>query len=704
MQEFAAELRTLHVRAGKPDFRTLGKLTGYGRTVLSQALSGVRLPTWQVAEALVTVLQGDVARLRRMWAAARDAPAARTPRELPDTVVHFVGRAEELSLLDAHLLETSRIVVISGAPGIGKTTLALYWAHTAAPHFPDGQVYVDLRGFDAEAPAAPADVLRRLLESLGVRNDKIPADPDSRAALYRTIAAGQRVLIVFDNARDADQVWPLLPGNQSCAVLITSRGTLTGLVAGNHAVHHRLDLLDDTAARDLVTRLAGDRPDVADLVEFCGGLPFALSVAAARAATRPDLPLVADLDGLATDDSARTNLRSVLTWSYRTLSPEAQLLLRLLGHHPGPDIGTAALHAMAGDAARSLTELIGLNLVSSNRSGRFHLHSLTRRYAVEQPGEHLAHLEKVLDHYLTTGHDAALSLNPVRPPLFDARTALTGQSEAWTWFSAEHQVLIEAVAWAAEHGFDRHAWQIAWSLADFLDRNGLWHQMVDTNLVALAAAQRLADVGGQARTHGALSRTYLRLAAYDDALAHARSVLDLFVTAGDVNGQANAHRSIAQVLEHQGNLADALAHAQSALELFTSPVGQAHALNQVGWYHTKLGQHENALTCCRKAIDMHRDHGDRHGEAAAHDSLGHALHGLGRHHDAVAAYRVAAGLFRQANDRYKEADTLGRLGDALHAAGEVDEATTTWARGADVLTEIGHAEADAMRARIAERR
>jgi tetratricopeptide (TPR) repeat protein len=704
VREFAAELRKLHVQAGKPDFRTLARLTGYGRTVLSQALSGNRLPTWQVAEALATALQGDVAQLRRLWAAAREAPTAWTPRELPESVVHFVGRAEELGLLDAHLLGTSRIVVISGAPGIGKTTLALHWAHSAAPHFPDGQIYVDLRGFDAKAPAAPADVLRKLLESFGVRNDEIPADPDSRAALYRTTATGRRVLIVFDNARDADQVWPLLPGNRSGAVLITSRGTLTGLVAGNHAVHHRLDLLDDVDARDLVTRLAGDRPDIDDLVQFCGGLPFALGVAAARAATRPDLPLVADLDGLATDDSERTNLRSVLTWSYRALSPGAQRLLRLLGHHPGPDIGTAALQAMAGDASRDLGELVGLNLVSSSRSGRFHLHSLTRRYAIEQHGEHRAHLERVLDHYLATGHDAALLLNPTRPPLFEAGTAFTDQDEAWAWFSAEHEILVEAVAWAAERGFNRHAWQIAWSLADFLDRNGQWHQMVDTNLVALAAARRLADVGGQARTHGALSRTYLRLAAYEDALIHARAVLELFAEAEDVNGQANAHRSIAQVLEHQGNLVDALAHAQSALELFTSPVGRAHALNQVGWYHTRLGQHEDALTWCGKAVDLHRDHGDRHGEAAAHDSLGHALHGLGRHRDAVAAHRVAADLFRQANDRYKEADTLGRLGDALHAAGEVGEAAVIWGRAADVLAEIGHAEADAMRARITERR
>ncbi|WP_053733707.1 tetratricopeptide repeat protein [Nocardia sp. NRRL S-836] len=704
MREFAAVLRALHVRAGKPDFRTLAKLTGYGRTVLSQAVNGNRLPTWHVAEALVTALQGDVPQLQRLWAAAHEASAAPMPRELPDSVVHFVGRAEELGLLDAHLLDSSRIVVISGAPGIGKTTLAVHWARGAAQHFPDGQVYVDLRGFDAEEPARPADVLRRLLESFGVVTDRIPADLDSRAALYRTMAAGQRVLFVFDNARDADQVWPLLPGHGSCAVLITSRGTLAGLVAGNHAVHHRLDLFDDAAARELVTQLTGDHPEVDGLVRFCGGLPFALSVAAARAATRPDLPLRADLDGLATDDSERTNLRSVLSWSYRTLSPGAQRLLRLLGHHPGPDIGTAALHAMADDASHALDELVGLNLVSGNRSGRFHLHSLTRRYAVEQPGEHRAHFERVLDHYLVTGHDAALLLNPTRPPLFEPAGVLADHGEAWAWFSAEEQVLVEAVGWAAEHGFDRHAWQIAWALADFLDRNGHWHRMVETNLVALAAAQRLGDVAGQARTHGALSRTHLRLAAYENALTHAHAVLELFAAAGDLNGQANANRSIAQVLEHQGNLADALTYAQNALALFTSPVGRAHALNQIGWYHTQLGQHEDALTCCRQAVALHRDHGDRHGEAAAHDSLGHALHGLGRHGEAVAAHRVAADLFHDVGDRYKEADTLGRLGDALHAAGETAEAAATWRRAADLLAELGHADADRMRARIAERR
>jgi transcriptional regulator with XRE-family HTH domain len=337
------------------------------------------------------------------------------PAQLPGDILGFVGRAESMRQLDRLLPDSGApapsalaIGILTGTAGVGKTALAVHWAHRAAHLFPDGQLYVNLRGFDSGEPVNPATAVRGFLDALGVPAWRIPAEADAQAALYRTLLAGRRMLLVLDNARDSTQVAPLLPGSPGCLVVVTSRNQLNGLIVAQAAHRLTLDLLSDRSAHDLLARrLGADRVDaepesVRRIVTRCARLPLALALAAAHATTHPQLPLsaVADrldarahrLDVLGGDDDPHTDLCSVFSWSYRALSPSAAWLFRTLGPHPGPEITVTAVSAATGQpperVRRLLNELTRANLIAEHRPGRYTLHALLRDYAV-----HLAETE-----------------------------------------------------------------------------------------------------------------------------------------------------------------------------------------------------------------------------------------------------------------------------------------------------------------------
>ena len=336
-------------------------------------------------------------------------PAARTvPAQLPRDIRGFSGRGDELARLDALAATPGGtamvITTVVGTAGVGKTALALHWAHRNRSRFPDGQFYVNLRGYDpAGQPMDPADAIRGFLDALGVPPDQVPPGRDARAALYRSLLDGRRVLVVLDNARDAEQVRPLLPGTPSALVLVTSRSPLAGLSALDGAVPVALDLLTTGDARDLLThrlgaaRLAAEPQAADDLIARCARLPLALAVVAARAAARPRLTLatlaaeLADtasrLDALSVGDPL-ADVRGVFSWSYAALSPAAGQLFRLLGLHPGPDITAAAAASLAGltpgQVRPTLTELVRAHLVTEHTPGRYTPHDLLRSYALEQ--------------------------------------------------------------------------------------------------------------------------------------------------------------------------------------------------------------------------------------------------------------------------------------------------------------------------------
>jgi DNA-binding SARP family transcriptional activator/tetratricopeptide (TPR) repeat protein len=669
-----------------------------------------------------------------------DTPLA--PRQLPLAVPRFTGRRTELKALSNLAGEvgrsagTSAIATICGTAGVGKTALVVHWAHDVAERFPDGQLYVNLRGFDpAGKPVKPGAAIRGFLRAFAVPARGIPNSLEEQVGLYRSLLAGKRVLVVLDDARDEDQVRPLLPGSSLCMVIVTSRSQLTGLAVGEGAHVLTLGVLTAGEARELLASRLGQEPiaeepdAVAELIVLCAQLPLALSVVAARAAVQPKVPLAAfaaelrdtytRLDTLNTGDVS-SDVRAAFCRSYQDLAGLAARMFRLLGLHPGPDISVPAAASMAGipgaQAAVTLRELSRFHLATEHAPGRFTLHDLLRAYAAEQAatfdseGERRAAIHRMLDHYLHTARAGAVLLHPARDEVTPAPAQpgvvpeyLADHSQALAWYEAEHAVLLAAIARAADVGFDTHAWQLPWSLVTFLYRTGRWHEWTSLQRSALEAAERLGDYNAQARSQLDLGYACVVRACYDGAHRHLRQALGLFRQLDDQVGQARAHNALAMALEGQGRHSEALDHAKRSLDLYTgagNPAAQANALTELGWLRALLGDYHQALNCCQQALDLHRRLGNRHGEAAAWASIGYTLHCLGCRQDAITCHQRALTLYRELGDRHHQAGTLTKLGDSQHAAGNHQAARNTWQQALTILDSLHHPDAIQIQARL----
>ncbi|UKD56946.1 tetratricopeptide repeat protein [Amycolatopsis sp. FU40] len=667
------------------------------------------------------------------------SPGGAVPRQLPCAVAGFTGRASQLKELTG-LLDREGVVVISainGTAGVGKTALAVHWSHQVADRFPDGQLYVNLRGFDPGGPPVrPAEAIRGFLDALEVPAQRIPAGLAEQAALYRSQLAGRRMLVVLDNARDAGQVRPLLPGSARCLTVVTSRDRLGGLVVSEGARAVPLDLMTAAEARDLLAsrlgpeRLAAEPHAVHDLIELSAHLPLALSITAARAALAPALSLaelakqlhdVRDrLRGLDAGD-ASVDLGAVFSWSYRTLGAAAARMFRLLALHPGPEISLAAAASLAGTerqhARAALSELTRAQLLTEPGANRFAYHDLLRAYSGEtahhEDNEQTrrAAVHRMLDHYLHTAHAAALLINPPndRLPLAEPQPGavveeLADDEQAWQWLTAERPVFPAVAECAAGAGFGCHAWQFAGSVASFCIRAGHWAQMEATQQVAVAAAEHAGDLRGKAWSLRELGRARIRLRRYREARASLCRALELDRRLGDLVGQARSLNNLGIVSYAEGSYPEALEQGNAAYALFRAAghrAGQAEALNAIGWMRTQLGQHAEALRSCVRALELHRAVGSRHGEADTWDSLGVAHHNLGEHRRAVACYENALALYRKLGSRHPRADTLVRLGDTHQAAGDVRAAHRCWREAVLILDELHHPDADLLRTRLA---
>jgi tetratricopeptide (TPR) repeat protein len=694
LPEFAAELRELRRRAGNPGYRNLARRAGYSASTLSGAASGRTLPSLAVTLAYVGACGGNLAEWEQRWQAlataaeppARAAPAAAPPppRQLPPDASGFTGREAELAVLDGLLdaPEPSAVVIsaVAGTGGVGKTALAVHWAHRVAGRFPDGQLYVDLRGYDPEQPLDPADVLAGFLRALGVPGAQIPYDAAERAARYRTLLAGRRMLVLLDNARSADQVRLLLPGTPSCFVLVTSRDSLAGLVARHGARRLDLDLLPAGEAVALLRTLVGPRIDAepaaaAALAHRCARLPLALRLAAEIVVARPastvdDLVAgLADegrwLDLLDAGADGRTAVRAVFSWSYRRLPDPAARLFRLLGLHPGRDLDGYAAAALAGldlDRATGLIDVLArAHLVEG--AGRVRLHDLLRAYAAElarDDPERRPALTRLLDHYLATASVAMDTLSPAehhrrpRIPHPDSPIPPVGEpAAARAWLDAELPNLVATAAHAAADGWPGYAGRLAATLSYHLENGGHY---------------------GEA------------LAIYGDALTAAR-------TQGDPAAEADAHHRIGNIMVNLGRHADAAEHYQRALAL-RRELGDAalvgRTLNNLGNLYQRWGRHAEAAEHFRQALSSMRAQEDRYGEAVVLCNLGDQyVSSGGRYREALAHYERAGELCRQVGDRSGEGTVLACAAGLLVRFGRYGEAARAATRGLALVRDVG---------------
>src|SRR5487761_371110 len=681
--------------------------------------------------------------------AAEGAGGVTVPRQLPTRVPLFAGRAGELAQLDGVLdaaasdqaVGATGVVIsaIGGTAGVGKTALALHWAHRVAHRFPDGQLYANLRGFDAGngRPADPGDVLRGFLDALGVHPERLPADTDGLAALYRSGLAGRRMLVLLDNAADAAQARPLLPASPQCLVIVTSRRELAALAAREGARLLQLDVLSEQEANELlVARLGKDRAAaepwaVTELASLCARLPLALSVVVARAAAAPKLPLSSlaaeltelggRLDALDAGDPAG-NVRTVLSLSYRHLPETAARMFRLLGLHPGPDISAAAAASLAGvpvaQARVALRDLTRASLLMEVVPGRFAFHDLLRAYAAEQatsPEVVAKTTRRMLDHYLHTAHRAHRVLYPGRE-LIDLDACASGvtpetfggKASALAWLEGEYQVLVKVTDLAASGQYDAHAWRLPVVLWTFHNVCGHWHEGTRLHRLALAAARRRGDLSGEAHTLRGLGSFAMSLGAFEEAHECLAATQATFGEHGDDLGLARTDVIFSQTLELQGRVAEALAVMDDALRLSESAPANRHmmlvrasALNGSAWNSVQLGDLSEARAFCQKAIELCQAIGYSPGEAGTWDTLGVVLQRLGSHAEAVPCFLRAVTLDREMGNRYDLAMALAHLGETYASTGDLRGAREAWDESLLILRTLHHPAAGAVKGQLA---
>jgi tetratricopeptide (TPR) repeat protein len=738
--------------AGTPGYMAPEVLDGHPATAASDMFSlGMTLSVaaeGMVDDALAAVLSAlvdpsparrpsadEAVRLLASDERVEVAPGGVVPRQIPAPNRDFVGRAAELTTL-MQLVEESTvddepvlISTVAGGGGFGKTALAVHWAFQVADRFPDGQLYLNLRGFDPSgSPMPPAEAIRNLLDAFEVPAARIPANLDAQAGLYRSLIAGRRMLLLLDNARDSDQVRPLLPGTYGCFVLVTSRNRLTGLITGHGARHVPIDALPGTEARALLTtRLGADRvaaEPVAtnEILTYCGGIPLALSIVAGRVQTEPHLSLgaVAEelrdarLSALADDDPA-ASLPAALSWSYAALTPEQTRMLGLLAIAPGPDISLRAAANLAGmpsgQAKAVLRGLAQVSLIDQDAAGRYRMHDLVRHHAAERAGNQDEALRRLVTFYLHTANTGDGLLPAPRQPItlsFPAPAEahpLADESAAAAWFAIEHPCLLAAQQLAVTRGWYDHAWQLAWALGNFHRRRGHLHEDIVVWQAGLTAADQLDDPVIQALAHRRLGRALTRSGRHEEAFDHLHRALTWHEQADEVDGQAHVHQTLSWSWGKLGDDRRALEHATHALHLFQrldTPVWETIALNGVGWCHAQLGEYDEGRQYCEAALSLLSGHPNVVIEAIVLDSLGYIAHHTGEHTQAVDYYQRALAC-RDNNDTYEMASNLESLGHPLVALGRHEQAREAWQQALDLFQDLHHtADADRVQQLLAE--
>jgi tetratricopeptide (TPR) repeat protein/DNA-binding SARP family transcriptional activator len=652
------------------------------------------------------------------------------PRQLPSAIRGFAGRGRQLAVLDALLSQgTAQVAVISGCPGVGKTTLAVHWAHRVASQFPDGQLHVNLRGFSQdEAAMGSQDALRCFLNAFGLTTDGIPADPAVRVGLYRSVLADRRVLIVLDNARDAEQVRPLLPGSPGCFTVVTSRKQLVSLAVAEAAHLLTLEVLEAADARRLLAdRLGVDRilaePKATDeIIARCQGLPLALAVVAARAAAHPRFPLAVIADELRNPGDVLSALdatepvagvRAAFSWSYRQLSPAAARLFRLAALNPGPDISlpaTAALAGLAEPVAHALLDILSaVHLLEETAPGRFMMHDLISSYAAtleDNEPERAAARRRLLTWYLHTADAAGRALMPSRRRLRLADAppdclplAFSGYEQALHWCDVEQANLVAVINAADSSDYDDLTVRLTYALWDYFRLRQPVTDWADCARMGIQAARRLGDAEVEASMLDRLGGAYLNLRRFSEAADRYREALQICRELGD-------RRSEGAMLNNLGACYFDLGEPDKCVECFREAihaarqVGDRHdecvALDNLGEAYRKLQRPAMAMEYHQQSLIIARETGDRPGEGIALDNLGEAFRMLGQPKRAYAHYQQALHVRRRAGDRYGEAETLHHLGD-LSTGSNPEAARRSWNQALAIYAALGDPRADELR-------
>jgi tetratricopeptide (TPR) repeat protein len=661
------------------------------------------------------------------------------PRQLPADVRAFVNRADELDRLDRILAGdpdeplTVGLCVVTGTAGVDKTSLALRWAHQTRKDFPDGQLYINLRGYDPSAPVTPEYALEHFLRTLGVEPGSIPADLDARSALYRSLLAERRMLILLDNASTARQVRPLLPGTPGCLVLVTSRNHLSGLVVRHGAQRLRLDVLGEAEAMALLRAATrGYRSDAAPeqllaLARLCARLPLALRIAAERAAFRPEMPLddlIADLrdesglwDALTADDDEEADaVRTVFAWSYRALPEVAARMFRLLGLHPGPEFSAAAAASLAGmtvgQAHRVLDTLVGAHLIQQTAPDRYEFHDLLRVYANDQVRHHetaddrQATVRRMVTWYLHTADAAKRLISPLEPQVaLDpaasgvAPGTFANATDATRWYETERANLAATVRAAADAGLDRITWQLAVVLRGIYMRHNPFDDWITTARIGLDAARRLTDRTAEAELLESLAMAYVQSHQLDQGLHCYQATLAARQTLGDRFGEALAFNGIGLLQLRQHALADAVSSFQAGKAIVTNlalPLWEAILLANLARATIELGNLTDASDHVDNALTTLRDAGDPGIEGDALTLLSIIRREQGKPEEALRFVQQALDIARERGNRIWEGHWLLEFAKVQRALGQPSEALVSCQRAAVLQRQNGDRSREAL--------
>ena len=753
--DFCAALRRLQMDSGLS--RTaLARQVSYSRSQLYAILDGEirRPPEWgRLVEPLVRACTGDDRRAVEYWRrrhgelvevyelGRRDLPDSGVvlseptrcrPAQLPADVEVFIGREHELTELD-HLLRTNLMVAgvtavvisaVSGTAGVGKTALAVHWAHRVRAEFPDGQLYVNLRGYDPDQPMSAGDVLAGFLRVLGTAAQDLPREVDERAATYRSLIDGRRILVVLDNAASVEQIRPLLPGASSCLVVVTSRDSLAGLVARHGARRLDLDLLPPADALALLRALIGSRVDAepdaaAILAEHCARLPLALRVASELAVARPASGIaelvteLADeqrrLDLLDAGGDPRTAVRAVFSWSYQHLSADAAQAFRLIGLHPGPDFdpyGVAALIGTSHEQARSLLDLLSrAHLVQPTAASRYGMHDLLAVYAAHlattesSAQERRSALTALFDYYLAA---AAAAMDTAFPAERDRRPTVSppampvplmaDSALARAWLDAERATLVAVSTHTARHGWADHTTRLAGTLFRYLESGGHVSDALAVHLHALDASRHNGDAVAEAYALTSIGVAYWQQGDYRQAADYFYQALEVCQKTGDHAGAARTLGNLGNVCWQQGSYEQAAHHyqqAQSRWRKIGDRAAEALVLTNLGLVSIQQGCYEQAEDSLLQALILFREFHHRVGEARTLIFLGVIYTQQGRYEQAEDSLLQALTLARYTGERRGEAEALDNLGTVCQRQDRYDQATEYHQQALVLFREIG---------------